>query len=115
MNFDSVLYITEAADPRIKFGGKPTIQTITNWYGMDPNSQLSYGTYIKNALETGFDRSYSVKVTDMGSDVIVDVTCHNQLTGRSASKIFLIKLKNKSAQGWVKSSSNRYRSINGVD
>lgn len=123
MKFDVILQldntINEAADSRIKFGGGVTQPFIGHsdlkyWYGIDPNSQLSYGSYVRNSLNT-MGSEYSVKVTDMGSDIIVEVSCHNQQVGKSAQKTFLIKLSDKNGKGWVKAAANRYRTINGVD
>lgn len=124
MQFDVILQldntINEAiADKRIKFGGEVTQPFIGHsdlkyWYGIDPNSQLSYGSYVRSSLNT-MGSEYSVKVTDMGSDIIVEVSCHNQQVGKSAQKTFLIKLNDKNGKGWVKAAANRYRTINGVD
>jgi hypothetical protein len=123
MQFDVILQldntINEAADRRIKFGGEVTQPFIGHsdlkyWYGIDPNSQLSYGSYVRNSLNS-MGSEYSVKVTDMGSDIIVEVSCHNQQIGKSAQKTFLIKLNDKNGKGWVKAAANRYRTINGVD
>ena len=58
---------------------------------------------------------YSIKVSDFGSDIVVEVTHHDQRTGRSASRTYLIKMNDKDGKGWVKSTSNRFRTITSID
>lgn len=120
MKVDTILYIddsilNEAADPRVKMSTKVTNQTL-NWpQSFDPNSQFSYGSIVQSQLEGGFGRGYSVKVTDFGTDIFVEVSYSNQQTGRMNGKTFLIKMKNKTGEGWIKASAYRYRTITGID
>ena len=74
-----------------------------------------YGTIVRNQLEGGLGKGYSVKCTDFGTDIVVDISYHDQQTGRTSAKSFLIKMSNKTGEGWIKASAYRYRSINGVD
>ena len=74
---------------------------------------MSFGSNLRSILN-GMGTGYSNEITDFGKWVTVRVTYHDQRTGRSASKIFLIVFKQK-GDGIVLSTHNRYRSISGVD
>ena len=61
---------------------------------------------------------YSASVTDFGKWVVVDVKCHNHVTGRSASKTFLVVFTGgpkgtDKGGGLVMSTANKWRSISG--
>lgn len=83
--------------------------------GLDPNSPLSYGGAILTQLKSALGRNYSVSVKDFGPQILVDVEYTNVKTCRSASLSFLIVLTSKEGDGFVKSSSIRYRSIGNVN
>lgn len=59
---------------------------------------------------------YSAKVSDFGKWVVVEMTCHNHISGRSASKTFLIVFTGgpNKGDGLVMSTANKWRSISGV-
>lgn len=88
------------------------------WYD-DPALYASnaFGKMMQTEL-TGWRQGYSAKVSDFGKWVVVDVTHHNNVTGRSASKTFLVvfgsdfKGADKHA-GIVLSTANKYRTISG--
>lgn len=91
-------YAVDYDDPRLHASnafGKSIFQELNNWRN-----------------------GWSAKVTDFGKWVVVEVTCHNFITGRSASKTFLVVFNggpkgNDPAGGMVLSTSNKYRSISG--
>lgn len=73
----------------------------------------NFGNMMRSYLDN-MGRGYSARVTDFGKWVTVDVTYHNYITGRSASKTFLVVFKPK-GNGIVLSTHNRYRTISGID
>lgn len=84
-----------------------------NWDDPKLYAGHSFGNRLKSALD-GMGSNYSNKVTDFGKWVTVEVTHHDRITGRSASKIFLVVFKQK-GDGIVLSTHNRYRTISGVE
>lgn len=82
------------------------------WFDPKYYSQFSFANSIRSQL-SNMGAGYSCKVTEFGMAVVVEVTHHNTLTGRSASKTFLI-LFDKQGDGHVMSTHNRYRTISGV-
>lgn len=61
---------------------------------------------------------YSAKVSDFGKWVVVEVTHHNYITGRSASKTFLVVFDGgpkgtDKGGGMVLTTANKYRTISG--
>lgn len=88
------------------------------WYD-DPKLYASnaFGQMMLNDLNN-WRKGYSAKVTDFGKWVIVDVTYHNVITGRSASKTFLVVFDggpkgNDPGGGMVLSTANKWRTISG--
>ena len=88
------------------------------WYD-DPRLYASnaFGQMMLNDLNN-WRKGYSAKVTDFGKWVVVDVTYHNVLTGRSASKTFLVVFDggpkgNDPGGGMVLSTANKWRTISG--
>lgn len=73
---------------------------------------FSFGKVVRNSLNNMGDGYYN-KVTDFGKYVSVTIGYHNILTGRSSEKTFLIDFTLK-GDGVILSTSNRYRTINGV-
>lgn len=90
------------------------------WYD-DPKlfANNAFGRVIQASLSS-WRPEISSKVTDFGKWVTVDVTFHNRITGRSASKTFLIvfdggpKGTDPSA-GMVLSTANKWRTISGTE
>ena len=60
------------------------------------------------------NNGFSAEVVDFKKWVTVRVTHSNHITGKSASKTFLIVFKQK-GDGIVLSTHNKYRTISGVD
>ena len=92
----------------------------TSWDWDDPKlyAQNAFGRLLQMDLNN-WRTGYSARVTDFGKWVTVDVTHHNFLTGRSASKTFLVVFNggpkgNDKAGGIVLSTNNKWRSISGV-
>lgn len=120
MIFDTILEIDNivneaGGDTRVNFSTTPTMQNIDFYRGSDPNAQFAYGQIVKRNLESGLGTGYGVKVADFNTDVVVEVSYNDVKTGRTAQKLFLIKLSNKKGNGVVKAQSNRFRTINGID
>lgn len=88
------------------------------WYD-DPKLYASnaFGRMMLNDLNN-WRKGYSAKVTDFGKWVVVDVTYHNVITGRSASKTFLVVFDGgpkgtDPAGGMVLSTANKWRTVSG--
>lgn len=86
----------------------------------DPKLYASYsfGRLVQSDLNN-WRTGYSAKVTDFGKWVVVEVTYHHHVTGRSASKTFLIVFNGgpngtDKAGGMVLSTANKWRSISGA-
>lgn len=118
-------FITEASDngydPR-SYGSTPVGKNAGKvpylWYD-DPKLYASnaFGKMMSNDLNN-WKKGYSAKVTDFGKWVVVEVTYHNFLTGRSASKTFLVvfnggESSTDPAGGLVMSTANKWRTISG--
>lgn len=76
-------------------------------------NQFSFGQSLQSQLN-GLGQGFACKVTDFKKWVTVEISYHNIITGRSASKTFLIVFKHK-GDGIVLSTHNRYRTISGAD
>lgn len=120
--YDAILYcddsINESAyDDRV-YGDNTISQTKGFRVGMDWDdpklfANNSFGNILKSSLSS-MSKGFSNKVVDFGKWVTAEVTYHDSITGRSASKIFLIVFKQK-GNGIVLSTHNRYRTISGVE
>jgi len=124
--YDAILYVepilNEAlwntpSDPRVHARKTPSatkgFEVGFNWDDPRMYASNTFGSVLQNSL-SGMGRGYSAKVCDFGKWVTAEVTYHNHVTGRSASKTFLIVFKHK-GDGIILSTSNKYRSISGVD
>lgn len=76
-------------------------------------NSFSFGNAVRQSLNN-MGNGFSARVTDFKKWIVVDVSHHNTITGKSASKTFLIVFKDK-GDGMVMSTHNKYRSISGVD
>lgn len=121
--YDAILYFNpnlineDDLDPRMytkkaPSGASKGYKSHANWFDPKYNSQFSFANSIRSQLEN-MGSGYSCKVTEFGQAVVVETSYHNTLTGRSASKTFLI-IFDKKGDGHVLSTHNRYRSISGV-
>ena len=126
--YDAVLVIDNTVinedygDPRSYSGAGPGRdygrQQTHTWYD-DPRLYASnaFGKLMLadlNSWRTG----YSAKVSDFGKWVVVDVTYHHHVTGRSASKTFLVVFDGgpkgtDKGGGMVLSTANKWRTISG--
>ena len=106
-----------------RFYGKGNVPKDTGkvpylWYD-DPRLYASnaFGKTMLNDLNS-FRTGYSAKVSDFGKWVTVEITYHNHVTGRSASKTFLVVFDggpngNDPGGGIVLSTANKWRTISG--
>ena len=88
------------------------------WYD-DPRLYASnaFGKVMLSDLN-GWRQGYSAKVSDFGKWVVVEVTYHHHVTGRSASKTFLVVFDGgpkgtDPGGGMVLSTANKWRTISG--
>jgi hypothetical protein len=121
--YDAVLYIVpeenvlENNDPKIyakkgHLGPDKAFNVHTNWDDPKLYNAYSFGRSIQQGLSSLGD-GFSCRVTDFAKWVVVEVSHHNILTGRTASKTFLIVFQQDNS-GIVLSTANRYRTISGV-
>lgn len=84
-------------------------------YYNDPKLYASwaFGKQLQSAL-TNIGNGYGCEVSDYGRYVSARVTYSNPPTGKSASKTFLIVFDPDGKQGYVFSTSNRYRTFSGL-
>lgn len=116
MKYDAVLVFENMINEDDRFYGSPAKydplgapEGQSDWKLLDA---FTFGKSIRANLD-GLSSGYYNKVVDYGKYVIVVVGYHNIITGRSAEKTILIVFKNK-GDGIIMSTSNRYRTINGV-
>lgn len=76
-------------------------------------NSFTFGNAVRQSLNN-MGNGFSARVTDFKKWIVVDVSHHNTITGKSASKTFLIVFKDR-GDGMVMSTHNKYRSISGVD
>lgn len=126
--YDAVLvcdinnFITESGYDDRSYGSAPIGKTTGAvpylWYD---NPKLyaanAFGKMMFNELNS-WKKGYSAKVTDFGKWVVVEVTYHHYITGRSASKTFLVVFDGgpegkDPAGGMVLSTANKWRTISG--
>jgi hypothetical protein len=98
--------------------GKDAGKTPYLWYD-DPRLYASnaFGQLMLNDLNN-WRKGYSAKVSDFGKWVVVEVTHHNVVTGRSASKTFLVVFDGgpkgtDKGGGMVLSTATKWRTISG--
>lgn len=88
------------------------------WYD-DPKLHASnaFGQLMLRDLNN-WRQGYSAKVSDFGKWVVVEVTYHNVISGRSASKTFMVVFDggptgDVKGAGMVLTTANKYRTISG--
>lgn len=98
--------------------GKVTGKGPYLWYD-DPRLYASnaFGKMMLNELN-GWKNGYSAKVSDFGKWVVVEVTYHDHVTGRSASKTYLVVFDGgpkgtDKGGGMILSTANKWRTISG--
>ena len=77
-------------------------------------SAYNFGRTLQNMLNNIGNGFYS-QVSDFGKYVSVTIGYNNPVTGRSATKSFLIDFEGKGGDGRIFASSTRWRSISGAD
>lgn len=126
--YDAVLvynsndFITEAyGDERSYTGAGPGRDTgkVPYLHYDDPKLYASnaFGQMMLNDLNS-WRKGFSAKVSDFGKWVVVEVTYHHHVTGRSASKTFLVVFNGgpngtDKGGGLVMSTANKWRTISG--
>lgn len=97
-----------------------TYGTTTYWNWDDPKLYAgnAFGRLVQQELNS-WKPGFSAKVTDFYKWIVVDVSYHHHVTGRTASKTFLIVFNggpkgNDKGGGMVLSTANKWRSISGV-
>ena len=80
-------------------------------------AQNAFGKMMLHDLNS-WKSGYSAKVTDFGKWVVVEVTYHHHITGRSASKTFLVVFNGgpngtDKGGGLILSTANKWRTISG--
>lgn len=90
------------------------------WYD-DPRLYASnaFGRMMQASLNS-WKPGFSAKVSDFGKWVVVDVTYHHHVTGRSASKTFLVVFDGgpkgtDKGGGMILSTANKWRTISGYE
>ena len=131
--FDAILVLDENAvneasiDTLIGTGpDKRAVTPQSNW-SVDKGADSSYAYYNDSKLDAqwafgkqlqnmliSIGNGYSCEVSDYGRYVSARVTYSNPPTGKSASKMFLIVFDPDGKQGYVFSTSNRYRTFSGL-
>ena len=119
--YDAILVIenpiNESTDKRMYNKGqtRDVTRSFTQYWSDDVKlySTFSFGNAVRQSLN-GMGAEYSCQVTDFKKWVVVTVTHSNMITGKSASKTFLIVF-DQNKDGIVLSTHNRYRSISGVE
>ena len=122
--YDANKFINEAVGDERSFTGKnvgpgKNVSTVPYMWYDDPKLYASnaFGRMMLNDLNN-WKQGYSAKVTDFGKWVVVEVTYHHHVTGRSASKTFLVVFDGgpkgtDKGGGMVLSTANKWRTISG--
>ena len=109
--------INEAVDDRVYARKNPGItKGFSQYYDTDDPKmydQFTFGNMMRQSLNN-MGNGFSAEVTDFKKWVVVKVSYHNHITGKTSSKTFLIVFKYK-GDGIVLSTHNRYRTISGAD
>ena len=115
VNKDNMIYEDdERMHPkRTPSGIDKFFKTAGSWDDPKLYTSFSFGQTLRSLLNN-LGNGFNSKVTDFGKWVTVEISHHNHVTGRSASKTFLIVFQYK-GDGIVLSTHNRYRTISGVD
>lgn len=126
MNYDNYDYILildkdiyEAqTDPRSYTTKLPSVDVNPNgnYIGVrDPKLMMNwaFGKQLQRDLNS-IGSGFTCQVFDVGGEVAVTITHTSTVTGRTASKSFIIVFDNKNGLGTIKSSSTRWRTISGV-
>lgn len=118
--YDAILYynsINESADERIYTKKIPGGTYGFNIYpdADDPKlyQTFSFANMLRSSL-SNIGPGFFCKIVDFKKWVVVEISHHNYITGKTASKTFLIVFQHK-GDGIVLNTHNKYRTISGVD
>ena len=125
--FDAILYFDGSeidvfeggVDPRnynskLPSGSdKPINGMYMNYIDPKLYANWSFGNQLKRDVQS-LGSNYSCEVADFGQEIVVRVTHSDTVTGRSASKTFLVIFTNTKGEAYIKSHSNKWRSISGI-
>lgn len=120
--YDAILYVTPEETinevdrknaSRSPIGQDKYFKNAWDWDDPKLYDQFSFGQTLKSALN-GLGAEWSCNVTDFNKWVVVEMSHHNSITGRTSSKTFLVVFQEK-GNGIVLSTHNKYRSISGVE
>ena len=122
VKYDAILYVTpdmisESSDKRMHARKIPSQTRGFSQYWNADDPKLYNAFTFGNAVTQYFNNmsgGYFCKVTDFKKWVVVEISKHDTITGKTSSKTFLIVFQEK-GDGIVLSTHNRYRSISGVD
>lgn len=120
IKYDAILYVKPAevileTDSRIHGTKIPSQPRSFTQYNVDDPQLYNAFTFGKAILRdlNNMGEGYFCKVTDFKKWVVVEISKHDEITGKTSSKTFLVVFQNK-GDGIVLSTHNRYRSISGV-
>lgn len=119
--YDAILYVEPTineVDSRTINKGKylSTAKGFTQYPDADDPklySTFSFGNAVRQSMNS-MGQGFSCQVTDFKKWVVVTVTHSNVITGRSASKTFLIVFQ-LDGDGMILTTHNRYRTISGAE
>lgn len=124
--YDAILYveqpINEASyDKRVYNNGKNKYLSGPKGFNMYPDADdpmlynaYSFGNAVRQNLQN-IGNGVSCKVTDFKKWVVVEISHHDTITGKTSSKTFLIVFTKDKGSGIVLSTNNRFRTISGAD
>jgi hypothetical protein len=121
-DIDVVLYfdnINEAMDDRNyatkSYGGVavPIKGQYVDYIDPKLYANWSFGKQLRSELNN-MGNGFSCEVCDFGKEVVARVTYNDTVTGRSSTKTFLITFTGNKGDAYVKSHSNKWRSISGI-
>ena len=126
-HFDTILYFNNSEEDVFESGmdtrnistkglsnvNKPINGPYLDYIDPKLYASYSFGKQVKRDIQS-LGNDYRCDVTDFGREIVVQVTHSDTVTGRSASKTFLIIFNGSKGDAYVKSHSNKYRSISGI-
>lgn len=116
--YDAILYVTSQINEDTRYNATKSPNssdtTPTGWSD-DPlmYANNNFGAALRNYVNN-FGSGYWGEVTDFGKWVVCTTYYHSYVSGKTASKTFLIVFQDKN-NGIVLNTSNRWRTISGVD
>lgn len=125
--FDTILYFDGSeqdifeggVDPRnynskLPVGSdKPIKGQYVNYIDPKLYANWSFGNQLKRDVQS-LGNNYSCEVSDFGQEIVIRVTHNDVVSGRTASKTFLIIFTNTKGEAYIKSHSNKWRSVSGL-